>query len=93
MNLSFDSTAPAKIQSPALVTYIFEKEGHIEGVLAELDALAGGRLKRLAEGGELTGKTLEMTLLHDPPGLAAARLLLVGADRKSTRLNSSHEHR
>jgi leucyl aminopeptidase len=82
MNLSFDSTAPAKIQSPALVTYVFEKEGRIEGALSDLDAATGGRLKRLADSGELTGKTLEMTLLHDPPGLAAARLLLVGAGKQ-----------
>jgi leucyl aminopeptidase len=63
------------------VTYVFEKEDRIEGAMAQLDQATRGRLKRLADSGELTGKTLDVTLLHDPPGLAAARLLLVGAGK------------
>src|SRR5262249_27455930 len=39
-------------------------------------------LKRLAAGGEVTGKTLEFTLIHAPAGLKAARLLLVGAGKR-----------
>ena len=81
MNLSFDSTSPARIETPALAGYVFDKDDRIEGALAELDRATGGRLKRLAESGELTGKALEMTLVHDLPGLAASRLLLVGAGK------------
>ena len=40
------------------------------------------RFGRLAGSGELTGKTLEMTLLHFVPGLAAQRVLLVGAGKR-----------
>jgi leucyl aminopeptidase len=47
-------------------------------VLAEVDAATGGRLRELDASGELTGKPLEMTLVHNPPGLTAKRLLLVG---------------
>ncbi|HKM90015.1 MAG TPA: leucyl aminopeptidase [Candidatus Acidoferrales bacterium] len=81
MQFSFNSHPAAQIDSPALVTYVFEKDNRIEGSLAQLDQATGGRLKRLADCGELTGKTLEATMLHDPPGLAAGRLLLVGAGK------------
>ncbi len=38
------------------------REEPIEGAVAELDQAAGGALGKLAASGELTGKTLEMTL-------------------------------
>jgi len=81
MQLSFDSRPAAQIETPALVTYVFEKDNRIEGALAALDQTMGGRLKRLADSGEMTGKILETTLVHDPPGLAGTRLLLVGAGK------------
>jgi leucyl aminopeptidase len=81
MQITIESNPVAQIQTEALVTYVFEKDGRIEGALAELDAASGGRLKALAESGELTGKALEMTLVHYPAGLAAQRLLLVGAGK------------
>ncbi|HUK54659.1 MAG TPA: leucyl aminopeptidase [Candidatus Binatia bacterium] len=81
MNLSMESRSPAKIETPALVSYVFEKDDRIQGALVELDNAAGGRLKRLAETGELTGKLLEMTFVHELPGVAASRVLLVGAGK------------
>ncbi len=38
-------------------------------MVAELDQATGGKLQLLADSGELTGKTMEMTLLHFPAGL------------------------
>ena len=81
MQISFDSRPAAQIDAPVLVTYVFEKEGRVEGALAALDQATAGRLKRLADSGEMTGKAMETTLVHDPPGLAAGRLLLVGAGK------------
>ncbi len=81
MHIALETQPLASLATPALVTYVFEKDGRIEGSLAELDKAAGGRLKQLADSGELTGKTLEMTLVHYPAGLAAERLLLVGAGK------------
>lgn len=78
MELTIETQPFATIAREALVTYVFEKDENIEGVLAEVDAATGGRIRELAASGELTGKLLEMTLLHNPPGLAAKRLLLVG---------------
>ncbi len=53
-----------------------------QGRIAELDKLAGGLIARLSKGGELTGKNLEITLVHAPAGLKTARLLLVGAGKR-----------
>jgi len=81
MEIRLDTQPFAAIQADALVTYVFEKDGRVEGVVAELDQLTGGRLRELADSGELTGKSLEMTLVHYPAGLAAQRLLVVGAGK------------
>jgi leucyl aminopeptidase len=81
MQITLNPSPIAKVQSEALVTYVFEKDNRIEGALAELDSATGGRLKALAESGEMAGKPLEMTLLHYPAGLAAQRLLIVGAGK------------
>ncbi len=35
----------------------------------------------LCDAGEITGKPLELTLLHHPPGVAATRVLLVGVGK------------
>jgi leucyl aminopeptidase len=50
-------------------------------VLGEIDRAMSGRLNSLVTSGELTGKTLEFVLVHFPEGLAARRLLLVGAGK------------
>jgi len=81
MDLHIESRAAAQIETEALVTFVFEKDGRVEETLAELDRATGGRIQSLAESGELTGKYGEMTLLHQPPGIAAKRLLLVGAGK------------
>jgi leucyl aminopeptidase len=61
---------------------VFEDSDPVQGRVAEIDKLAGGLLGRLAKSGELTGKTLEFTLVHAPAGVKAVRLLLVGAGKK-----------
>jgi leucyl aminopeptidase len=65
-----------------LVSYVFEDKDPVQGRIAELDQFTEGLLRKLATGGELTGKPLEMTLVHAPRGLKAARLLLVGAGKR-----------
>ena len=86
MQIRLDNAAAAKISAQALVTYVFEPEKDqgkvIEGVVAELDQACGGALSKLAAGGEVTGKMLEMTLVHFAPGVAAERLLIVGAGKR-----------
>jgi leucyl aminopeptidase len=71
-----------EIETEALVSYVFEEKEPIEGRIAELDRKTGGAIRRLAQSGELTGKFLELTLLHGPAGLKAQRVLLVGAGKR-----------
>ncbi len=81
MNIRMESRAAAHIETEALVTFVFEKDGRVENLVAELDQATGGQIKALCDSGELTGKYAEMTLLHQAPGMTARRLLLVGAGK------------
>jgi leucyl aminopeptidase len=49
-------------------------------------------LGELQSAGELSGKAYECTLIHRPPGLVAAKLLVVGAGKKE-KFNSSQRRR
>jgi leucyl aminopeptidase len=83
MQITVETSKPlANLEADALVTYVFENGDVAQGRVAELDKISGGVLARLNKSGELTGKNLEMTLLHSPGGLKAARLLIVGAGKR-----------
>ena len=60
----------AQIEADALVVLIFE------GTREERFGAA-----ELIDGGEVTGKYLELTLIHHPHGVAAKRVLLAGAGK------------
>jgi leucyl aminopeptidase len=81
MQIQLETQPYSSIQTEALVTYIFDKENKIEGLSTDIDQATGGHLGALVAGGELTGKSLEMVLLHFPEGMDAKRLLLVGAGK------------
>src|SRR5229473_1392027 len=81
MQITLETKPFAAIETDALVSYLFEESDPVQGRIAEIDQAAAGLLRKLAKGGELTGKTLEFTLIHAPYGLKAARLLLVGAGK------------
>jgi len=82
MQITLETKPWNTLETEALVTFVFENGDVAQGKLAELDKATGGLLGRLNKSGEITGKTLEMTLLHAPAGLKAARLLLVGAGKR-----------
>ncbi|MGH9774644.1 MAG: leucyl aminopeptidase [Candidatus Acidiferrales bacterium] len=81
MKIQLENQPYSSLETEALATYVFEKESRIEGVLAEIDRAMGGKLAQLAASGELTGKAFEMVLIHFPAGLAAQKLLFVGAGK------------
>jgi leucyl aminopeptidase len=81
MQIQLETQPYASVESDALVTYVFENDGKLDGVLGEIDRAMNGRLASLVVSGELTGKALELVLLHFPEGLAAKKLLLVGAGK------------
>ena len=82
MEITVETRPLAKIDTDALVTYVFEQNKPVDGVLSQLDAATGGALSKLAAGGELTGKMMESTVLHYPQGMAAHRLVILGAGKK-----------
>ncbi len=82
MQITLESKPYAALETEALVSYVFEESDPIQGRISEIDQAANGLLRNLAKSGELTGKTLEMTLVHAPAGLKASRLLLVGAGKR-----------
>jgi leucyl aminopeptidase len=82
MQITLETKPYASLETDALVTCVFEESDPIQGRLAEIDKSIGGLLKQIASSGEITGKTLEFTLLHAPTGLKAARLFLVGAGKR-----------
>src|SRR5271166_3166391 len=81
MQIQLESQPYASIETDALVTYVFDRDDKFDGVLADINVDMSGRLSALAASGELTGKSLELVLIHFPQGLAAQRLLLVGAGK------------
>src|SRR6202142_196176 len=83
MQIQLETQPYSSIQADALVTYVFDADNKIEGLLADIDRAMDDRLAALASGGELTGKQLEMVLVHFPEGLDAKRLLLVGAGKQA----------
>src|ERR1700726_2994978 len=82
MQITVEPKPYAALQTQALVSCVLEESAPIQGRISEIDQSANGLLRNLAKSGELTGKTLEMTLIHAPAGLKAARLLLVGAGKR-----------
>jgi leucyl aminopeptidase len=81
MQIQLENQPYSSIQADAIVTYIFDKENKVEGILSDIDHAMDGRLAALVATGELTGKSLELVLVHFPEGLDAKRLLLVGAGK------------
>jgi len=81
MQIKIEAQPYASVESDALVTYAFDQENKLDGVLGEIDRGMNGRLASLAAAGEITGKALEILLLHFPEGLAAKKLLVVGAGK------------
>jgi len=81
MQIQLESQPYQDVQSDALVTYVFDKDDKFDGALGEIDRAMDGRLGSLASSGELTGKSLELTHIHFPAGLAAKKLLIVGAGK------------
>jgi leucyl aminopeptidase len=82
MQIQLETRPYASVEADALVTYIFDDDNKLDGAAAEIDRAMNGRLGSLVSSGEVTGKSLELVLIHFPQGLAAQKLLLVGAGKQ-----------
>ncbi len=82
MEVKADARKFYEIECDALVVSVYEGEKLEESTaLAELDKRSNGIITSLIENGELSGKTGEIVYLHNPGGIAAKRLLLLGAGK------------
>jgi leucyl aminopeptidase len=81
MQINIETQPYASAESDALVTFVFDQDDKFQGVLGEIDRGMNGKLAALAANGEITGKLLESVLLHFPEGLAAKKLLVLGAGK------------
>ncbi|WP_240125514.1 leucyl aminopeptidase [Thermomonas alba] len=79
MSLEFrlNQTAPAAASVDCVVVGAFA-DGRLTPAGQQLDAACGGRLAALIARGDIEGKAGKTALLHDLPGIAAPRVLVVG---------------
>ncbi len=70
------------VECDALVLPHWEGEEACEGALAAADKALDGAVSRLVVQGEIKGKKNEVTVIHSPPGLAAARVAVVGLGKR-----------
>ena len=79
MALEFDlnSAAPASVGADCIIVGVFADKT-LTAAASALDEAAAGRLAALVERGDVSGKTGKTALLHDLPGIAAPRVLVVG---------------
>jgi leucyl aminopeptidase len=82
LELNFISEPLEKISRSVLGAYSFEENADSSGTVERLPEATRALLAELRASGELTGKAHECTLIHRPVGLAAPKLLVVGAGKK-----------
>jgi leucyl aminopeptidase len=92
VKIEFRDQPLAQLSSSALVAFGFEGSPASSGTVEQLPSEARSMLQELHSAGELSGKAYECTLIHRPVGLAAARLLVVGAGKKE-KFNAAQLHR
>ena len=77
LEFSLNHAAPATADVDCVVVGVFA-DGTLSPAAAALDSATGGRLKALVARGDVSGKTGKTALLHDLPGVTAARVLVIG---------------
>jgi leucyl aminopeptidase len=83
MKTSLSSASPSQLDSECLVVVALDRgsKDKPEVSLETSDAAVKQAAAEVITNGELTGKSLETTLLHHPNGLKAKRLLIVGGGK------------
>ena len=84
MRIDFNTGTRAQLSTTVVAVYAFEGNKGLSGSAELLPAEARALVEELQASGELTGKSYEAILLHRPPGLAATKLLIIGAGKKDT---------
>ena len=89
MKTNLTSTPPSQLETDCLVAIVLDSSEKDRGEKAKpalsvesADAAVREAAKDVIASGEVKGKSFETTLLHNPPGLKAKRLLLLGGGKK-----------
>lgn len=82
MKIELQRELPANLDVPVVTAWCFEDAPVSSGTVGLLPDATRKLLAELKETGELKGKAYERTLIHRPEGLAAQKLLVVGAGKK-----------
>ncbi|WP_334107820.1 leucyl aminopeptidase [Methylobacillus sp.] len=88
MEFSIKNGNPEKQRKDCVVVGVFEARKLSEAAVA-LDRASDGYLANILRAGDMDGKPGSTLLLHSVPGIAAARVLLVGLG-KERELNEPH---
>ncbi|MDK1023073.1 MAG: leucyl aminopeptidase [Gammaproteobacteria bacterium] len=73
---------PTKARTQCLVAGVYDKKV-LSDIAKTLDKASRGYISRIIKKGDMTGKVGSGLLLHEVPGIAADRLLLVGLGGKA----------
>ena len=77
LEFALNDTAAASTPVDCVVVGIFS-DNSLAPSAAAIDDASGGRLKALAERGDIGGKIGRTAMLHDLPGVTAPRVLVIG---------------
>ncbi len=79
----------AALETECLVVAV-APEGQLSPAASAADSASNGYLQEILAGGDISGKTAQTLLLHKVPGLAAKRVLLLGAGKEEERNNRNY---
>ncbi|HEV7803532.1 MAG TPA: leucyl aminopeptidase [Burkholderiales bacterium] len=82
MQFSIKSMQPGRAKSDCVVVGVFESR-KLSSPASQLDEAASGYLANIVRRGDMDGKSGVTLLLHNVPGIAAERVLLVGLGREA----------
>jgi leucyl aminopeptidase len=86
LEFTLNHAAPATAATDCIVVGVFSGSTASDNTLTPaaqaIDAASGGKLAALIERGDVSGKTGKIALLHDLPGVAAPRVLVIGLGDK-----------
>ncbi|HKD03235.1 MAG TPA: leucyl aminopeptidase [Terriglobales bacterium] len=80
MKTTLSAANPSQVETDCLAVVVLDRgeKGKTDTFVDSSDAAVEAAAKDVIASGEATGKALENTLLHNPAGLNARRLLLIG---------------
>jgi leucyl aminopeptidase len=82
MNFTIKSASLQNISTSCLVLGVYENKA-LPDITAQADKLTGRTLGKIIDAGDISGAIGETVLVHNPEGVRAKRILLVGLGKKT----------